>query len=73
MIVWNNTKFPNRYYRTLIAQTSLFKNANNSVDDISDSVLSVNIFYKAISFNYNEETISIDAFTIMSSFGGTFG
>ena len=69
----SNLKFPNRYYRTLLAQTSAIKSANISLSDISDSVLRLNIFYETLTYTSNKETASIDAFTIMSNFGGTLG
>ena len=69
----SSLKFPNRYYRTLLAQTSAIKNANISLSDINDSVLRLNIFYETLTYTNNQETASIDAFTIMSNFGGTLG
>ena len=65
--------FPNRYYRTLLAQTSAIKSANVSLDDINSSVLRFNLFYETLAYTIQRETASMDAFTIMSNFGGTLG
>ena len=72
-IMTSKSKFPNKYYKNLLAKNVKINSSGISFDDIDNAVMRINVFYETMTFTTVQEYPSIDFGTFLSNLGGTLG